>query len=344
MRLHMHACMHPNEPETVIPPHAPCAPRRPTLLLRPREGPQKHLKFTHKAPWPDERGPHGTARHGALGRRWYAGVGPSEHEDPRGRRTANAGPMQARMWLLQQPRPRAACRRRCWTGCWTASRYNARRGIAAPAGTAHRSPSPAFVQRGFNRQRRLPPNLLELWRPFRQQYASRLVQLELRHLHAPWARLVQQVRGAPPRLRADRYVRPLGLTVWIFSLRWDRGVPQHTGVNAAFVSLGAGAVGLFVFRYLFQKAASLVVNVVGFLYPAYQSLKVSSAHGPPAVEQAQDGSALARSNVPRLAARRWRLRRRTTTVSGSRTGPSLRSLPVPSTTRTCCCVCCRSTT
>jgi len=88
-------------------------------------------------------------------------------------------------------------------------RRSTRHGHPHTTAAPHRSPARRLLVSRVapHRQRRLPPNLLELWQPFRQQYASRLVQLELRHLHAPWARVVQQVRGAPPR-------RPLRPTRW----------------------------------------------------------------------------------------------------------------------------------
>ena len=40
------------------------------------------------------------------------------------------------------------------------------------------------------------------------------------------------------------------------------------------MSLAAALASILAFRYAFRKAASFVTNVVGFIYPAYQSLKV----------------------------------------------------------------------
>ena len=45
---------------------------------------------------------------------------------------------------------------------------------------------------------------------------------------------------------------------------------------APYVSVLAAVAGLVSFRYLFRRATALVVNLVGFVYPAYESLKVGS--------------------------------------------------------------------
>lgn len=124
-RLHMHPCMHPNEPETVIPPHAPCAPRTPTLLLRPREGPQKHLSSLTKH------------------------LGPT-NEDPTGRHAMeHSGDAGTPAWGQASTKIHGAAGRltrgRCKQGCGRRSSRGRGRpaaGVAGPAAGRHRGTTP----------------------------------------------------------------------------------------------------------------------------------------------------------------------------------------------------------
>jgi len=67
--------------------------------------------------------------------------------------------------------------------------------------------------------------------------------------------------------------RFLALETRLTHLKWSKYLQDKTGVNATYWTVGGGLLAAAVFRIMLHIAASLVSNIVGFVYPAYASIK-----------------------------------------------------------------------
>lgn len=84
----------------------------------------------------------------------------------------------------------------------------------------------------------------------------------------------------PPRLAPlfqdfEEKYKPLFLSLEkkLLKISWSSYLEKKTGIHSTYWSIGGVVLSLIFFRILFKIAASLVTNVVGFVYPAYASMK-----------------------------------------------------------------------
>jgi len=88
-------------------------------------------------------------------------------------------------------------------------------------------------------EQRIPARFRPLIDDFKSKYGKNLVELEKKMLQTNWAGYME----------------------------------SKTGIQSSYWTIGSGVLGVIFFRFLFKWAASLVTNLVGFVYPAYKSMK-----------------------------------------------------------------------